>query len=134
MERKQGILKSPIEKRLFPSLSESQLRLSPTPSKSKEEIDDNQSITSEKIIGEPIKKLQLKAATENYDHAKYMELQNELLKTELKNLKNKYVSKKQELNDKCNALEKKVSFLESSLFNSEESMVAEISSLKNRLS
>ena len=63
MERKQGILKSPIEKRLFPSLSESQLRLSPTPSRKKEESDDNQSITSEKILEEPIKKLQLKAAT-----------------------------------------------------------------------
>ena len=35
-------------------------------------MDDNQSITSEKILEEPIKKLQLKAATENYDHAKYM--------------------------------------------------------------
>lgn len=30
-----------------------------------------------------------------------MELQNDLLKTELKNLKNKYVNKKQELNEKC---------------------------------
>jgi len=99
MERKQGILKTPIEKKLklFPSLSESQLRMTPAKSKSKEETDDNQSITSEKILEEPIIKLQLKAATENYDHAKYMELENDLLKTELKNLKNKYVSKKQEL-------------------------------------
>ncbi len=44
---------------------------------------------------EPLKTLELKAATENYNHAQYMELQNELLKTELKNLKNKYVNKKQ---------------------------------------
>ena len=133
MERKQGILKSPVEKRLFPSLSENQLRLSPTRLKEKEDGDDNQSITSEKILSEPIKNLQLKAATENYDHGKYMELENDLLKTELKNLKNKYNSKKQELSEKCTALEKKVTFLETSLFNSEEALSAEIDSLKKQI-
>lgn len=46
------------------------------------------------------------------------------MKTELKNLKNKYQSKKLELSEKCEALEKKVSFLEASLFNSEKTLVA----------
>jgi len=30
-----------------------------------------------------------------------MQLENDLLKTEIKNLKNKYVSKKRELTEKC---------------------------------
>lgn len=56
-----------------------------------------------------------------------------MLKTELKNLKNKYISKKQELNEKCEVLEKKVVFLESSLFNSEQALVTEITTLREQL-
>lgn len=39
----------------------------------------------------------MKKSTENYDYSKYMELENNLLKTELRNLKNKYHNKKKEL-------------------------------------
>jgi hypothetical protein len=65
-----------------------------SPSKPREEEVEEQSVSSQTLLEEPLKKLELKAATENYDHNKYMELENELLKTELKNLKNKYISKK----------------------------------------
>lgn len=53
MQRKQGILKSPIEKKLFTNIernkSESQFAISP--SKTKEEIEDNQSVSSETLLG-----------------------------------------------------------------------------------
>lgn len=68
--------------------------------------------------------------TENYDYSKYIELENNLLKTELRNLKSKYLNKKKELTEKCHALEDKVTFLETALFKSEQSLAEEVAALK----
>jgi len=73
--------------------------------------DDNVSVNSEALINEPIKRLAKKAEMEKYDHGKYMELENDMLKTELRNLKNKYNTKKQELVEKCEGLERKNEYL-----------------------
>ena len=80
------------------------------------------SVTSEKIINEPLRKLESNYNSEGYDHAHYLQLEADLLKTELRNLKNKYNSTKQELREKCEALQKKNDYLEVSLQKSEESL------------
>lgn len=59
------------------------------------DISDTISVTSEKIIDEPLRRLESKFNASNYDHAHYLELQADLLKTQLRNLKNKYNSTKQ---------------------------------------
>lgn len=41
-----------------------------------------------------MRRLEKKSVSQNYDQSYYMQLENDLLKTEIKNLKNKYVSKK----------------------------------------
>lgn len=124
MEKKQGILRSPIEKR------HSERR---EPEAQPVEDSDSQSVSSEKIFGETARKVELKRVTENYDYGKYIELENNLLKTELRNLKGKYLSKKKELAEKCHALEDKVAFLETALFKSEQSLAEEVAALKETL-
>ena len=52
------------------------------------------SVTTEKVLNEPLRRLEKKSVSQNYDQGYYMQLENELLKTEIKNLKNKYVFKK----------------------------------------
>lgn len=59
------------------------------------------SVTTEKVLNEPLRRLEKKVVSQNYDQSYYMQLENDLLKTEIKNLKNKYVSKKRELTEKC---------------------------------
>lgn len=65
MERKQGILKSPIEKKLFPAMerNKSDSHFAISPSKLKEEEVDEQSVNSQTLLEEPLKKLELKADT-----------------------------------------------------------------------
>jgi hypothetical protein len=50
MDRKQGIMKNPAEKRLFSCTSEGELRTPRSEAKKKEDSDDTQSITSETIL------------------------------------------------------------------------------------
>ena len=83
------------------------------------DISDTVSVTSEKIIDEPLRKLESKFGSSNYDHSHYMQLETDLLKTELRNLKNKYNATKQELKEKCEALQNKNDYLEVSLQKSE---------------
>jgi hypothetical protein len=52
------------------------------------------SVTTEKVLNEPLRKLEKKVSSQHFDHNYYMQLENDLLKTEIKNLKNKYISKK----------------------------------------
>lgn len=62
------------------------------------DVSDTVSVTSEKIIDEPIRKLESKYnsnSSSGYDHSHYLQLENDLLKTELRNLKNKYNATKQ---------------------------------------
>lgn len=61
------------------------------------DISDTISVTSEKIIDEPLRRLENKFNSTSYDHSHYMELESDLLKTELRNLKNKYNAMKQDL-------------------------------------
>ena len=65
------------------------------------ELSDTISVTSQKIIDQPLRRLESKFSSTNYDHAHYMELENDLLKTQLRNLKNKYNATKQDLRQKC---------------------------------
>lgn len=124
MEKKQGILRSPVEKRH----SEKQREAEPPG-----EDSDGQSVSSEKLFGETARKIELKRVTENYDYGRYVELENNLLKTELRNLKGKYLAKKKELAERCQALEDKVAFLEAALFKSEQSLAEEVAALKEAL-
>ena len=83
------------------------LNMPNTRNKRERDVSDTVSVTSERIIDEPLRQLSKKASGMNYDHGQYMELENELLKTELRNLKNKYNAKKTELTEKCDILQRK---------------------------
>ena len=50
------------------------------------------SVTTEKVLNEPLRKFSRKH--QNIDPEYFNKLESDLLKTEIKNLKNKYVSKK----------------------------------------
>lgn len=65
IEKKQVILRSPIERRL------SAKRPSDTEAQASEDS-DTQSVSSDKIFGETNRKLEVRRASDNYDYSKYM--------------------------------------------------------------